>query len=341
MKCWWLCLVFLGGLYAQEYEYKHCVEYYKNASVPVGDTRAIALKHNNKVVYFLYARTPPKAKILKSDPFMGFYLIESKPTKLSYDILTLDKRTLEDKNLVAISAKQPMRGSITARQTSYLSYARFSNALQRNSVIGNICYQIYGVGVGGKEFIEKPYIDRFLDAKEIIYSDIGVRFGVDSKRAIVALSDPFFPHNPFLQGDEIVSINAIKIASREQAIWIITNLSRSKNASVQVRRGVELHTFSLKPDRLYGGFLLRDTFLERFGIVVDSNLVIRKKGAKLDRFAELKVGDRIVWINKQPATLGNLTQLLSHTLDPKELAMYDGKIQLLVRRGEFEFFIKI
>ena len=58
-------------------------------------------------------------------------------------------------------------------------------------------------------------------------------------------------------------------------------------------------------------------------------------------FAELKVGDKIVWINKQPATLGNLTQLLSHTLDPKELAKYDGKIQLLVRRGEFEFFIKI
>ncbi|WP_394952117.1 PDZ domain-containing protein [uncultured Helicobacter sp.] len=339
LKWWVLYCAFVCSLCAQEYDYKHCVEYYKNASVAVGDTRAVALKHNGKVVYFLYARTPPKAKILKSDPFMGFYLIESKPTKLSYDLLTLDKRTLEDKNLVAISTKPPVRGHITGRQSSYLNYASFSNTLGRNSVIGNICYQIYGVGVGGKGFIERFYIERFLNAKEIAYSDIGVR--LEPKRAVVALSDPFFPHNPFLQGDEILSINASKITSSTQAIWVITNLSRTQNASVQVRRSGKIHTFSIKPDRLYGGFLLSDTFLERFGITLDSNLMILTKTNALNRFKELKVGDRIVWINKTPATPNNLKELLTRTLEPQELSKYEGKIQLLVRRGEFEFFIKI
>lgn len=339
MKWWVLCCAFVCALCSQEYDYTHCMEYYKNASVAVGDTRAVALKHNGKVVYFLYARTPPKAKILKSDPFMGFYLIESAPTKLSYDLLALDKRTIEDKNLVAISAKSPIRGHITGRQGGYTHYARFSNTLERNSVIGNICYQIYGVGVGGKGFIERAYIERFLNAKEVAYSDIGVR--LDSKRAVVVLSDPFFPHNPFLQGDEIVSINASKITSSTQAIWAITNLPRTREAMVQVRRGGEILNFAIKPDRLYGGFLLSDTFLERFGIRLDSNLVILSKHDAPNRFKELKVGDKIVWINKKPATLENLKSLLSHTLTPEELAKYEGKIQLLVRRGEFEFFIKI
>lgn len=341
LKWWVLCGALVCYLYAQEYDYKHCIEYYKNASVVVGDTRAVALKHKGKVVYFLYARTPPKAKILKADPFMGFYLIASKPTKLSYDLLTLDARTLGDKNLIAISARNPARGHITGRQSSYTRYASFSNTLERNSVIGNICYQIYGVGIGGKNFIEKSYIERFLNAKEIAYSDIGVRLRTDSKRAIVALSDPFFPHNPFLQGDEILSINANKVTSSTQAIWLITNLPRTREALVQVRRDGVIRTFSIKPDKLYGGFLLRDTFLERFGITLDDNLTILTKHDAPHRFRELKVGDRIVWINKKPATSQNLKELLSQSLSPQELEKYEGKIQLLVRRGEFEFFIKI
>ena len=339
LKWWVLCCVFVSALLAQEYDYKHCIEYYTHASVPVGDTRAVALKHNGKVVYFLYARTPPKAKILKSDPFMGFYLIESKPTKLAYDLLTLDKRTLEDPNLVAISAKSPARGHITGRQSGYLHYAQFSNTLERNSVIGNICYQIYGVGVGGKGFIERSYIERFLNAKEIAYSDIGVR--LDSKRAVVRYSDPFFPRNPFLQDDEILNINATKITSATQALWLITNLPRTREVMVQVRRAGQILNFSLKPDRLYGGFLLRDTFLERFGIVLDNNMMIVSKHDAPNRFKDLKVGDRIVWINKTPATPNNLKELLTRTLEPQELSKYEGKIQLLVRRGEFEFFIKI
>ncbi|RDU56147.1 PDZ domain-containing protein [Helicobacter sp. MIT 00-7814] len=334
-----LFLCALATLGAQEYDYTHCINYYNNASVAVGDTRAVALKHKGKVVLFMHSKTRPKAKILKSDPFVGLYLIESTLPKLSYDLLPLDERTLKDKNLIAITAKNPPKGHITARQSDYLQYAHFSSKLAPNSVIGNICYQIYGIGVGDNGFLEKKYIDRFLQSEAGVYGDIGVR--LDHKLR-VSLSDPFFANNPFLGGDELVSVNGTKLTSLSQAHWIISNLKIGSSAKVSFKRNGALQNAEVVVGRLYGGMLLRDTFLERFGIELSENLqILSMTNAQNSRFKELKVGDRIVWINKTPATLANLTTLLSESLQPQALKTYEGKIQLLVRRGEFEFFIKI
>lgn len=334
-----LFLYALATLGAQEYDYTHCINYYSNASVAVGDTRAVALKHKGKVVLLMYSKTRPKAKILKSDPFVGLYLIESTLPKLSYDLLSLDERTLKDKNLIAITIKNPSKGYITARQSDYLQYARFLSKLAPNSVIGNICYQIYGIGVGGNGFIEKKYIDRFLQAEAGVYGDIGVR--LDSKLR-VSLSDPFFANNPFLGGDELISVNGTKLTSLSQAHWIISNLKIGSRTKVSFKRNGALQNAEVVVDKLYGGMLLRDTFLERFGIELSQNLqILSMTNAQNSRFKELKVGDKIVWINKTPATLSNLKTLLSESLQPQALKTYEGKIQLLVRRGEFEFFIKI
>ncbi len=334
-----LSILCVGTLGAQEYDYTHCINYYNNASIIVGDTRAVALKHKGKVVLLMHSKTRPKAKILKSDPFVGLYLIESALPKLSYDLLPLDERTLQDKNLIAITTKNPPKGHITARQSDYLQYARFSSKLAPNSVIGNICYQIYGIGVGGNGFLEKKYIDRFLQCEAGVYGDIGVR--LDSKRR-VSLSDPFFANNPFLSGDELVSINGTKLTSLSQAHWIISNLKIGSNVKVSFKRDGVLKNAEVVVDRLRGGMLLRDTFLERFGIELSENLqILSMTNAKKSRLKELKVGDKIVWINKTPATLDNLKTLLSESLQPQALKTYEGKIQLLVRRGEFEFFIKI
>lgn len=322
-------------------DYTHCKNYYLNASVPVGNTRAIALKHKGKKVYLLHSKTRPNAKIIKADPFVGLYLIESTPSKLSYNLLALDSRTLKDPNLATISAKEVKKGKITARQNGYLNYAKFSSPLAQNSVIGNICYQIYGIGIGGNNFLEKKYIDRFLNVGAT-YSDIGVRFDMNVKKPLVYLIDPFFPDNPFVVGDEILSVNGKKVGTVLDAIWAITNLPLNKSAKITIKRDGKAHTLSLRPDKMYGGLLLSDTFLERFGVAFGDNLEVlslNESGHLRLRF--LKEGDKIVWINKKEATINNIKELLSNSQSEQEQEQYEGKIQLLIHRGEAEFFIKI
>lgn len=326
---------------AQNFNYSHCKNYYLNASVPVGDTRAIALKHKGKKVYLLQSKTRPNAKILKADPFVGLYLVESGTSKLSYNLLTLDSRTLKDPNLATISAKEVKKGKITARQSGYLNYAKFSSPLVQNSVIGNICYQIYGIGVGGNGFLEKKYIDRFLNVGAS-YSDIGVRFDMNAKKPLVRLIDPFFPNNPFMVGDEIVSVNGKKVGSVLDTIWVITNLAQNTNAKITFKRDGKVHTITIKPDKMYGGLLLSDTFLERFGVAFGEDLeVLSLNDSGHLRLGFLKEGDKIVWINKKEANIHNIKELLSNSQSDEELQQYGGKIQLLIHRGEAEFFIKI
>ncbi len=330
------------------YDYSHCIKYFNAASTPVGSTYAISLKNGTGQHHLLYSPTPPRnVKLLKADPFIGLYLISASKTKQSYELLPLDARTLKDKNLALISANAKVHtGHITKRQTNFLNYARFSAHASANSVLGNICYQIYGISVGNNQFIEKKYIDRFLSQKSPYYGDLGVRF--NSPKAIVDMIDPFID-STFRLNDEILSINGTKVSSSDEAEWLISNLKKDSLAKILIKRNGKNMTINVKVGQRYGGFLLRETFLERFGIQLDEYMTIISINPSLaGRFSQLRAGDRILWINKEPiitASTDNahkrferLKFLLSQTrFDTR----FDDKIQLLIVRNDLEIFLKM
>ncbi|BDB64311.1 PDZ domain-containing protein [Helicobacter cinaedi] len=335
--------------HAFAYDYSHCVKYFKAASTPVDSSYAISLKVGTTQHHILYAKTPPKnVKILKADPFVGLYLLALPKTKQSYELLPLDKRTLNDKKLAIISANHaPSIGHITKRQNGFIDYAGFSNKTSQNGVLGNICYQIYGLGVGNNGFIEKKYIDRFLNQKSAYYGDLGIRFY--SQKPIVSFIDPFFPNNPFQPQDEIVSINGTKVSNSGQIEWIMSNLKKDSQAKVLIKRSGKTMTLLVKVNQRYGGFLLRETFLERFGIALNDEMIIQSTNPAIaGRFSQLRVNDKILFINKNPiitqATdtthkrFERLKMLLSQAAFNEE---FDGKIQLLILRDGLEIFIKI
>lgn len=335
--------------HAFSYDYSHCVKYFKAASTPIDSSYAISLKVGTKQHHILYAKTPPKnVKILKADPFVGLYLLALPATKQSYELLPLDTRTLNDKKLSLISASHaPSIGHIIKRQNGFMDYARFSNKTSQNGVLGNICYQIYGLGVGNNGFIEKKYIDRFLNQKSAYYGDLGIRFY--SQKPIVSFIDPFFPNNPFQPQDEIISINGTKVSNSGQIEWIMSNLKKDSQAKVSIKRNGKTMTLLAKVNQRYGGFLLQETFLERFGIRLNDEMIIQSTNTAIaGRFSPLRVNDKILWINKNPiitqATdtsykrFERLKALLSQAAFNEE---FDGKIQLLILRDGLEIFIKV
>ncbi|TLD94676.1 PDZ domain-containing protein [Helicobacter jaachi] len=345
-----ICFIFLASLAClRAYDYSHCIKYFKAASTPVGSSYAISLKNGAQQSHILFSLEPPQhVKILKADRFIGLYLIALPRTKQSYELLTLDSRTLNDKNLAFISASPKVHvGHITKRQNGFLNYAHFSAPTQVNGVLGNICYQIYGLGVGNGKFIEKKYIDRFLAQKSPYYGDLGIR--LESSKAIVSTIDPFMPNNPFEPSDELLSINGTKVLNSGQAEWIISNLKKDSLAKVTLKRKGKILTLSVRVSQRYGGFLLKETFLERFGINIDENMtIVSINPAMAGRFSQLRAGDRILWINKEPIITSQTTSahkrferlkwLLSQSRFDER---FEGKMQLLIMRDNLEIFIKV
>lgn len=337
------------------FDYSYCLKYYDEASSTLGKTRSIAIEGVKSTSSLLFLPSfkdlPRGVKIIKSDPFVGLYLVESKPKKYSYRLKIIDDY-VKNKNIVAIGGEgilkdKVSRGRILKDQSGFVDYGVFSNEVPKNSVLSNICYQIYGLGVGGKGFISKRYLDRFLSQNLPYYGDIGVRISQKDKKVFVQEVDPFFKDNPFLPNDIIVSIDGNSITSYGQFEWVVSNLVYQKFVEVFVIRNTKKRSFWVHVDKRYGGFLLADTFLERFGIELDSDLVVTKINLDVSaKFPQLQVGDKIIWVDKNPVkdskkkAYDSLREIFSQAGVRKK----EGKIQnieILILRSGLEFFQKI
>lgn len=349
-----LLLLFLN-FPALAFDYSYCLKYYDEASSSVADTKSIVIKgvkSTNSLLFSPSFKDLPKGiKVVKSDPFVGLYLIESKTKKYSYKLKDIDDY-VKSKNLVAIGGESAFkdkanRGKILKDQSGFVDYGKFSNKVPRNSVVSNICYQIYGLGVGEQSFISKQYLERFLSQKSPYYGDIGVRVSQKNKNIFVQEIDPFFKDNPFLPNDRIVSIDGKNIVSYSQFEWLVSNLAYQKLVKVSVIRNAKKLLFSVYVDKRYGGFLLPDTFLERFGIELDSDLIVARIDPSVSaKLPQLQVGDKIIWVDKIPindskkGAYDSLREIFSQAGMRKK----EGKIQsikILILRSGLEFFQNI
>lgn len=341
-KGWaWLWLFLsLGTLHA--YNFSHCQKYYQLAS----HSSSVSLFWKKEQVAFLRTLTPPRGvRILKRDPFIGFYLIKLPRTKFAYHLLDIDANAFKYP-MASISKNHARVGTITKRQERFLGHANFSVPIAPNGVVGNICYQIYGIGIKSPNrhaFIESKYIKRFLSQSSPYYGDIGVRVR-QVGTMVVERVDPFFANNPFLEGDVILRINNQPIGNSARFEWVVSNLAYKSIAHVAIRRKGVLKTLRVRVDRRHGGFLLPDTFLERFGIRLDNDLVITARLARIPApLNTLRVGDQLVWINKRPIA----PRRASHTYKLRALqkalshAYMQGQIELLLLRRGLEFYIRL
>lgn len=282
----------------EKIDYAHCAAYYKQASLNLGKgLYAIKLKSGEIIGY---NPTRPQLKnLVKYDPFTGLFQVSGRvDSKYAYELSAIDDYALS-RELASTGINGAKPGRFQTHQAGFLKYAEFSAPTQKNGVISNICYKIYGLSVGGNGFIEKSYIDRFLNQQQPYHGDIGVRFDVASAENatfVVQFSDPFFPSNPFKRGDILISINDIAPKDWGELELIISNLMPDEVAQIKIKRGENVKNIKVKAKKRYGGMLLADSFLERFNLVISNDLIVQKVPSK-GPFSKLKKGDRILFIN--------------------------------------------
>lgn len=347
---------------ADAMSYQACQQFYRQATSVVDSKRVFSLQYNGKPYLLAYSKTPlSSSKIIRKDIFLGLYLF-SGSTPLSYRIKPIDSYA-NSLSLAGVSAAEAVNGVVVSSGRGIFDLAKFSKPLPKDSVISNICFQVYGFYAYDNYFVPKPLIDRFLSSKGGIYGDIGVRIIESSqdsqnlaqknpanpkstqapqksspKSIIVEQIDIFFPNNPFLPRDKIVSINGESIKSSVDFEWKVANLTPNSTAKVAIVRNGKAQTLEVKVLHRQGGGLLSDTFLERFGVWLDSNLVIRSMKTPLPfNLSLLSEGDQLLWIDKTPIKRGDgfwhLRELLMR-------AWLNGNIELLILHEGVEAFVR-
>ena len=196
-----------------------------------------------------------------------------------------------------------------------------------------ICYRVYGV-VNRGGFLDHKRIDRFLSSVPVVYSYLGFTPIKSGANLTVTLSDPFFEGNPFLEGDVILGIDGIRVHSVDE--FYEATIYRPIGSTVNVkilRDGIESQK-SVKSGPLTSGGLVGGSFLDRFGIVLSSDMRLLSITNPAFGFEQLRKGDKIITINRMDVhSISDIKRVLSK--------ITTNDIKMLIERDNFMFFISL
>ena len=165
MKQKLLLLLFSLGLSIKlvAYDFSTCQIKAVHSMEKIDQSYGIAIKPLKKnaklpaksVLFFYSPNTTPKDyKILKHDPFLGFYLLESKTNLNPISLKEINSEMLEDE-IASITPTHSVSGKIMTRMQSPVDFATLNVPTFQNSLINTICDQNYGIGIGKNQFLEK------------------------------------------------------------------------------------------------------------------------------------------------------------------------------------------
>ena len=313
---------FTFALFASPQDFKSCQLKYQVSSVPLDKTQGFAV--DDKYVLF-YSKKAPSFNVLKRDPFLGLNLIQA--DKNFKHIFKFYKNN--PKQLASVSPNAVAEGKLVQEQIGLNQLAKFSSQAKINALISGTCCGLVGLSTG-EGVITKEYIQHFLESKEIVYSDIGIRLA-DKKGVRVIEVNPFFEGSPFLLDDVIVYMDGNKVKSAAKVSRdILFSRPESTHHFLVLRDGKKRRLQVTFKKRLSGG-LLADSFFDLFGLELNEKLIVKKDAP----IYEIKKNDQLLFVmGKEVSSLSDIRQILSH-----EKMTQTKLVTLLFKREGFDFFI--
>ena len=320
-----LAQLFLLSLYACEGTFTPCINKIKDSQSIYKNTPTVLVQNHQRIVY---TRSTPNAVVVKHDPFLSLYLVKDE-IGFAYPFHFDAKLQLKT---AIVNAKEAKVGRMLQREIGLNDFAKYSKSLSGSALILNSCCALEGI-VTPDGVIEKAYLKHFINSKEVIYGDIGVRLKEDKNGTVlVSASDPFMQKNPFQKGDCILAYDGKRVLNAATLMQQILFAPIGSYHKVKVKRGAKTMHFSVKTDKRYGGGYLSDTFLERKGLYFDKNLHIVRLGKEFVSYG-IKVGDRLQALNA--VAVNNQEQLRLYLQEHKDYS------SLRLERNNFDFFVNI
>jgi len=310
------------SLFACKGDNYSCIQKIIDSSTLVNQTLQIPTAKHQRLVF---SEKIPHAVILKSDPFLGLYLVKD-AKGFNYPFL-FNKRHISD--IFYVNNHTSRKGRIVQKQVGLNRLAAFSTPFFSPGLLTDSCCFLEGIATP-RGVIEREYIQRFLSNKESRYSDIGIRVKMQMGLVSVIAADPFVKENPFLKGDCILELDGKKVTGDS---LFMKNILFSKIGSLhtlQVKRNSQVLTFKVYTQALYGGGYVSDTFLEKRGIYFTSNLVINEINNKT---LGLKTGDKLLQVNGEKVQ--NQQEVMVN------ISNFKKSSSLLFERDGFQFFVNV
>ncbi len=310
--------IFLLSALACPTSFTQCQDKYFDAGVESNNTLIIPL---SKTQSLLYSKQQPPFKILKSNPYLGLYILENQNNKFPYLF------SLKESDTLAVISSPIVKTLSNSKPQIGLS--QWSQALRRLpfGMINDTCCSLHGLSVEDG-IIEKDYLEHFVSTKEFGYADAGFRLGLNNKKAIVTSIDPYMRDQKFLVGDEILYMDKKLVYSTSALMQKILFSKPNTMHHFRIKReGVNI-PLKVTFDKRYGGGLLSDTYLERFSLFLDRelNFVATPTNSKI------KIADKLVAINGEK---------VEDIMSVRESIMHSPEnLTFLLERNGFQFFIK-
>jgi len=287
---------------------------------------SIAVEKNDRLVY---VPSRPKYKVKKYDPFLGLALINDK-SRFKYPFIFYSK---DNKNLASVYSKGFTTGALKVQQCGLDELGVFSTPLETPSLIMDNCCSLAGISTA-HGIIDSHYLKHFLeyDSTELQYGDAGIRLESRKNGLHVSQIDPFFLNQQFQLDDQIIAFDGKKVKSLCRLRRSILFAKIASLHSFTIKRNNKVLHVKVKIQRRLGGGLLSDTFLERFGILLNNKLCISALSSKTAEM-ELDLGDCLIQVNFHNVKSAKDIQ--------KRVQKSDIDNALLFERQNFQFFIHI
>ena len=328
LKLFLLFNLLLLNIYGCKTNYKSAIQKVKDSNSIQNDIILLPIKNHKRLVFTQdIASLGKNIKILKSDKFLSLYLV-SGLKDFKYPFL-INKIKYAPVAIIDKKCSTPYK--VVQKQIGLDSFAKGVKSSNKVGLVLSSCSFLEAIATP-KGVIEKSYIKRFLQTKQTIYGDVGIRVKQDAHHIVVSSSDPFSPANQLKKGDIILSLDGKKPLDASTFIKNILFSKISQQHTIKIKRLSKIKSFKIITQNRYGGGYISDTFLEKKGIYFDENLTI----VDIKDFAKkykLEVGDRLIRVNQ--VSIKNQQEVRENMIDFKHFA------SLLFQRGAFQFFVQI
>ena len=322
-------------------DFSQCYEKNKQSVVYFGKTRAIAISEKQAIAY---SKEKPSVPFAKYDPSSHLYLFDSpkplmpvklKPTrelKLGEWLVSMT-----DNSLVAVNASK-----IGTHGNEQFEFGGIGEA---NALVGGLCCEMYGLGIGDKFFISSEELERFIAGKSSFFPELGVRIIDGNESVIVDFVDPTFKEAKLKVGDQITLLNGKKVSNITEFADALKSFKELTKVSAKIQRdnawidenilAPKAVVKKIEPKKVPLPESKKETLLQNKGFVFDNDLKI--KYIKRGSFAEqsgLKVGDRLMQVDEHPVER-------IQEADASLAKTHNREVSLLFDRDDFQFFVTL
>lgn len=322
-------------------DFSQCYEKNKQSVVYFGKTRAIAISEKQAIAY---SKEKPSVPFVRYDAFSHLYLFDSPkpliPVKLKPTAeLKLGEWlvSMTDNSLVAVNASKI--------GTSGNELFEFGGVGEVNSLVGGLCCEMYGLGIGDKFFISSEELERFIAGKSVFIPELGVRIIDGNESVMVDFVDPNFKEAKLKAGDSITLVNGKKVSTIAEFVDALKAAKDLPKVTALIQRNnvwMDEIIVTAKPavkktdsKKVPLPESKKETILHTKGFTFDNNLKIGY--VKHGSFAEqsgLKVGDRLMQVD-------GLSVSQIQNADAYLAKIHNRDVSLLFDRDDFQFFVTL